>query len=86
MQFQCTSVNASIKNNLTDLSKSPTVSRDSLLSLVELVRRLYEQRDSSDSHGLENHPRRTSKTNNNDCREIGSAQNRIGIISGGEIK
>ena len=64
MRPQCAIVNASKNNNLTDSLESPIVSKNALLSLVAFVRRLHELRDSSNSGGLDDCPKRSTGTDN----------------------
>ncbi len=68
MRPQCAIVNASKNNNLTDSLESPIVGRNALLSLVALVRRLHEHRDSSNSGGLDDCPKGATGADNHISR------------------
>jgi hypothetical protein len=63
-QAQCAIVNTSVKIKLTNSHESPIVSKNALLSLVAFVRRLHEHRDSSNSGGLDDCPKRSTGTDN----------------------
>ena len=61
---QCAIVNASLRNNSTNCLESPIVSRNALLSLVALVRRLHEHGDASNSGGLDDCPKGSAGADN----------------------
>ncbi|VTR70388.1 hypothetical protein DESC_800002 [Desulfosarcina cetonica] len=60
---------------MTDSFESPIVSRNALLSLVALVRRLHELRDSSNSGGVDDYPRGATGTDNRISRTTTETSN-----------